>query len=354
MAETASESEQMSPPRETRRLAPSSAMMWKNSSGSDNDDNDNDDYTRRESTGISTASQQQQQRVNLIRREQQQQTDKLSSSSIGSNLEHQLESLATTKLTSLATTSTGDDKATQVAPSNDDNSATISGSQRFYNEAKFLSGDGGGVGNKFDGDLYPAARFHGQPNPDRPYSRQQFFNRHSYPARPMQYATLARTSRPSQDDWPTLSRQSLDDDHHHHYYPYPSHSNFGLPNKARSHLGEPTAQRSLQAASSMTNNLSRRRFDYSSQRRMVGSQRSARYNTLTSTVGIWPSQRYPLDQSSAGAISSSGAEWLQPGTLLPRIDSSTLRRQSKLPTQQEATTSIAEESHSLDDNTEHL
>lgn len=311
------------------------------------------DYKKSDLVNISENSQHQQQQHGL--------PDRLSS--ISTNLEHQMaESMATTK-TSLEMS------AQQVAPSDGSEQhtptppTTTMSRERLRRFSQSFHVDPSpnmeSMQSSVESDsLYPVpgilppSRFHQQyqqQHPDRPYSgaafnqqQQQQFRDPYAPrtwTRPQQYATLARTSRPSQDEWPLSNRAG----------------DYGSPyvmngHKSRSHIGETPAHR-LPTTTNMRNGLA-----YSSQRHSAGGggQRPSKYNTLTS-AGSWQSGSSKNNNNNRYLPAQN--DWLQPGALLPRIDCSTLRRQQKLPApQQEApqpptSASIAEElASSLDDH----
>jgi len=124
------------------------------------------------------------------------------------------------------------------------------------------------------------------------------------------YATLARTSSFDHDSAPTnglVGRHTLAR---------------GGQAKFKSYLGEPVARTSKEVA------------QLSGGRANFDQRRQGRYNTLTGTgAREWRQQGFSLEragwQRAAQVHKESLANWPQTGNLIPRIDSSTLRRQTK-------------------------
>lgn len=173
-----------------------------------------------------------------------------------------------------------------------------------------------------------------------------------YPStqRASQYATLARTSRFNHEsNLASAPNQSKD--------------SYVVSGKARSYLDEPISR--------PMNQYQREASYLMKQRAQLFQRRQGRYNTLTGGAGSirqWRQQyegesnpneeivsqtsswRPPLwSELLPSTDSSRGDNWLQPGTMIPRIDSSTLRRHGMRPNETTTAGSIVEETTYEDD-----
>lgn len=164
--------------------------------------------------------------------------------------------------------------------------------------------------------MYPGHKIDYPPVGD--YSRNRQFKANS---RITQYATLTRSNHSNQD--------YLND-------PYRDQQRFHYSGPAR-----PKSLLNDLIPQSMTSD-----FDNPMRRRILLNQRRpGRYNTLTGSGSKEWRQQYQYDDRFNWRLNSDvtpSNDWLQPGALIPRIDSSTLKRHSK-PVAEHSAGSIVEE-----------
>lgn len=186
------------------------------------------------------------------------------------------------------------------------------------------------------GDIYNIS---GEYQHYAPGSYQQWRMNNS--KRPAQYATLARTNRLVQD----TSYLDILDAYPSYYQKRSSLIDREETPRARNHLSEQTYFTTASLRPNQDLSISRHRAS------QVLSHRRGRYNTLTGTGAKEWRFQHSVERADSEADSWARPfiepvpinirERLQAGTMIPRVDSSTLRRQARRP--ETAESSIIEE-----------